>query len=141
MEEYIQPAFAQTSAAAKFLIFLGATSLTLASLGLYGVMSYAVSRRSQEIGVRMALGAQRWDVSKMILTQGALLTLAGTAVGFLASLLLTRLLSSFLYGVSATDVATYTGVGALLATVALMACYIPARRATQVDPIVTLRCE
>jgi putative ABC transport system permease protein len=141
VEQYIQPAFAQTNAAARFLTFLGGTSLLLASLGLYGVMAYAVSRRSHEIGVRMALGAQRWTVSKMVLMQGAILTLAGIALGFSASLLLTRLLTSFLYGVSAMDLATYAVVGAILGVVALMASYIPARCATRVDPIVALRCE
>jgi predicted permease len=141
VEQYVQPAFAQTNAAARFLIFLGGTSLLLTSVGLYGVMAYAVSRRSHEIGVRMALGAQRCTVSKMVLTQGAILTLAGVVLGFSASLLLTRLLSSFLYGVSTTDVATYAAVAAVLGMVALTASYIPARRATRVDPIVALRCE
>jgi len=141
VEEYIQPAFAQANAAAKFLIVLGATSLMLASLGLYSVMSYAVSRRSHEIGVRVALGAQRWNVSKMILVQGAILTLIGSALGFSASLFLTRLLSSFLYGVSATDVMTYAGVALIVSFVALTASYIPARRAMRVDPMVALRHE
>jgi len=141
VEEYIQPAFAQANAAAKFLIVLGATSLMLASLGLYSVMSYAVSRRSHEIGVRVALGAQRWNVSKMILVQGAILTLIGSALGFSASLFLARLLSSFLYGVSATDVMTYAGVALIVSFVALTASYIPARRAMRVDPMVALRHE
>lgn len=141
MEEYIQPAFAQANAAARFLVFLGATSLILASLGLYGVMAYTVSRRSHEIGIRMALGAQRSNVSKMILMQGAVMTLVGSVLGLLVSLPLTRLLSSFLYGVSETDVATYTEVLVILGIVALIASYVPARRAMQVDPMVALHNE
>jgi len=141
VEEYIRPAFAQANVAARFLVALGAAALLLAVMGLYSVMAYIVSRRSHEIGIRMALGAQRWSVSKMILATGARLALFGIGGGFVACLLLTRLLASLLYGVSARDPATYVLVAAILVTVAVVACYWPARRAMRVDPMVPLRHE
>ena len=121
-------------------VFAG-SALALAMVGLYGVMAYITSERTHEIGIRMALGAQRVDMLRMILRQSFTLVLAGVALGILASIALTRLLSTMLYGVRATDVLTYAGVIGLLAVAAALASYIPARRAMKIDPMVALRHE
>jgi putative ABC transport system permease protein len=121
-------------------VFAG-VGLLLAVVGLYGVMSYAVSQRTHEIGIRVALGAQSSDVIKLIVGQGMLLTLIGIVIGLAAAYGLGGMMSSLLFGVGATDPWTFAGVAALLVWIALLACYLPARRATRVDPLVALRYE
>jgi ABC-type antimicrobial peptide transport system permease subunit len=129
------------------LILLGSfatLALLLASIGIYGVISYSVTQRVHEIGIRLALGAEKRDVFRMVVAQGLTLAFAGLVIGVTATLILTRLLLSFsslLYGVGASDPATLASVSAALIGVAILACYLPARRATRVDPIVALRYE
>jgi putative ABC transport system permease protein len=126
------------------LVLLGlfsALALVLAAIGIYGVISYSVAQRTHEIGIRMALGAQHKDVLRMILRQGAKIAISGVAIGVVVSLGLTQLMSSLLFSVSAADPLTFTAVAAILVIVAMLACYIPARRALRVDPMVALRYE
>jgi putative ABC transport system permease protein len=129
----------------RFLLLLvglfALAALALAAVGLYGVVAFSVTRRTPEIGIRMALGAQRKDVLRLIVGEGAQLVVAGVAIGIAVSLLITRLLSSLLFGVSATDPLTFAGVALLISLVALLASYLPARRAVRLDPNTALRHE
>lgn len=126
---------------ARLLSLFGLVALTLAGIGLYGVMAYSVTQRTKEIGIRMALGAQRHNVLKLVLSQGMVVTVIGISVGVAGAIWLTRILRSMLFGVSATDPVTFIAIALLLAAVAAIACYIPARRATKVDPLIALRYE
>ena len=123
------------------LAVFASLALTLAGIGIYGIVAYAVTERTHEIGVRLALGAQRRDVMAMIVAQGMAMAAAGAAVGVVSALLLTRLMKSLLFGVSAADPITFAAIPLLLAAVAFVACYLPARRATRVDPLAALRTE
>ena len=119
----------------------GLLATLLAALGLYGVLAFSVAQRTREIGIRLALGAQARDVFKLIIGQGMILVTVGVAIGVAASLALTRFIASLLFGVTPTHATTFVAVSAGLALVALLACYVPARRATKVDPLVALRYE
>lgn len=141
MDQVVADGMQDTTLQAFLLGLFAAVALLMAALGLYGVMAYMVTQRTHEIGVRMALGAQRQDVLRLVIGQGAKLTLIGLMIGIGAALGLTQLLSTGLFGVAATDPATYVAVAVLLAIVSLAACYIPARRAVRVDPMVALRYE
>jgi len=141
MEEIISSSLAARRFSMVLLGTFAGLALLLASVGIYGVVSYLIGRRTQEIGIRVALGAQPSDVLRLVLGEGAKMALLGVAVGAATAFGLTRLMANMLYGVSATDPLTFVCVAMVLTLVALAACYIPARRAMRVDPVVALRHE
>jgi putative ABC transport system permease protein len=141
MDDVIARSLAQRKFMMLLLSIFAGIAVSLATIGLYGVMSYSVAQRTREIGIRMALGAQRRDVLRLVVSQGMLLTLLGILCGLVASLGATRLIANLLYGIAATDLATFIGLSLLLLAVALLACWVPARRASGVDPMVALRTE
>jgi putative ABC transport system permease protein len=141
MPEVISRSMVQPRFLALLLATFSGIALFLAAIGIYGVMSYSVAQRTQEIGVRMALGARQLHVLRLVFRQGLILLVAGVAIGIGGAFALTRLMKTLLFEVTATDPLTYIAVTGVLTVVALIACYVPARRATKVDPLVALRNE
>jgi predicted permease len=141
MEQLIADSLASQRFSMILLAGFAALAMGLATVGIYGVISYVVGQSAREIGIRMAMGAQRSDVLRLILQRGGKLTLTGVALGVGAAICLSRLMSSLLYGVGATDPLTFLAVAAVLTTVGILACYVPARRAAKVDPMVAMRYE
>jgi ABC-type antimicrobial peptide transport system permease subunit len=141
MDDVVATSFAARRLSMILLAAFAALALILSCVGIYGVISYLVSQRTHEMGLRLALGAQRSDVMRLVLVHGAKMALIGVAIGIVAALGLTRLMANQLFGITAHDPLTFAAVAILLMLVALLACYLPARRATRVDPIVALRYE
>jgi ABC-type antimicrobial peptide transport system permease subunit len=141
MEEMMSRSLALRSFLMRLLGIFAGLAMVLASVGLYGVISFVVGRRTREIGVRMSLGARPTDVFRLILADGLRLVITGVVVGVVAALLLTRLLESVVYGVSPRDPLLFVLVSLVMIAVSLLACYVPARRAMKVDPIVALHYE
>jgi putative ABC transport system permease protein len=141
MTEYMHDSLSRRRFNMILLIVFGGVALVLAAVGIYGVISYSVTQRTHELGIRMALGAQQRDVLKLVVGQAMLVALGGVGIGLLASLALTRIIKSLLFNVGVTDPLTFAAIASLMTLIALLACLIPARRATKVDPLVALRYE
>ncbi len=139
LEELLESASAEPRFTMFLLGIFSATALILAVVGIYGVIAYSVAQRTQELGIRMALGAAKGDILRLVIGHGLLLTLSGVAIGTIASVALTRVLSSMLYKTSATDPVIFSGSALLFSVVALIASYLPARRATRIDPTDALK--
>jgi ABC-type antimicrobial peptide transport system permease subunit len=141
MNQIADGAVATPRFAFVLVAFFAGLAIVLAAIGTYGVIAYSVGRRTPEFGLRMALGARRLDVLRLVLTQATRLVLAGTVLGMVLALVFARVLKSLIYEISPTDPLTFTGVAFLVITIAVLACYIPARRATKADPMNALRME
>jgi putative ABC transport system permease protein len=141
MTEYVHDSLSRRRFNLILLSIFSCVALALAAVGIYGVISFGVTQRTHEMGIRMALGAQSRDVVKLVVRQGMILALGGVGIGLLAALALTRLMKSLLFNVGATDPLTFAAIALLMTFVALLACLVPARRATKVDPLVALRYE
>jgi putative ABC transport system permease protein len=141
MEQRLSRTLAPSQFNLLLMSIFASAAVLLAVVGVYGLIAHLVSQRSHEFGIRIALGAQPRDILKLVLSKGLVLTLLGVGIGLAASLALTRFLSTLLFDVSATDPLTFISISVLLASVALFACYIPARRATRVDPMAALKYE
>jgi len=141
LEEYLDRSVAQRRLTMLLLAAFAGIAFALAAVGIYGVLAHSVAQRTREIGLRMALGARAHDVLRMVVSQGMGVVGAGVLAGVAGALMLTRVMTSLLFGVSATDPLTFAGVAAVFAGVALLACWLPARRAARVDPMVALRYE
>jgi ABC-type antimicrobial peptide transport system permease subunit len=141
MQQRVDESLARRRFSMLLLGVFAGVALVLATIGIYGVVAYLVSQNTREIGIRVALGATQRDILSMIVRHGMTLAFSGVAIGLTGAFLLTRLLRSLLFGVAVTDPVTFVGISVLLAFIALLASYIPARRAAQIDPMVSLRCE
>jgi putative ABC transport system permease protein len=141
LDDAVSTSLAERRFSMEIVACFAATALLLAALGIYGVISYIVSERTQEIGIRLALGARRGTILQMVLRQGLGLAMAGAGLGLVGSVIVSHLMAGLLYGVMPTDPLTFVGVTLVLTGVALAACYIPARRAMRVDPMIALRYE
>ena len=141
MEEILADSMARQRFSMNLLAVFAACALILAAIGIYGVLSYSVTQRTQEFGIRLALGARQRDVLRLVLRDGIALIMIGMAAGLAGSFAVTRAMTSLLFGVSAADPVTFVGVALVSSSVALLACYLPAHKATKVDPMLALRYE